>query len=113
MKRHVSAFFALAILLTLGACSPDGDPQFRVQNNRADKANVQVQTSGGNTINLNDVSSGQTTSYQTASEGTIVATAVIQNESATPQVRFYAKKGTKSTVVIVAAATPTLHVIQD
>ena len=49
------------------------------------KANVQIQTTGGNTININDVESGQTTEYQFVAEGNITATAVIQNETISPQ----------------------------
>jgi len=113
MKRASLGVLGLAMVFGISACSPDGDPEFRVQNDRADKANVQVQTSGGNTINLNDVLSGQTTAFQSAAEGTIVVTAVIQNEAATPQVKFFAEKGTKSTVIIVADGPPTLRVVQD
>jgi hypothetical protein len=113
MKRTSLGVLGLTILLGVGACSPEGDPQFRVQNERADKANVQIQTTGGNTINLNDVLAGQTTAFQSAAEGTIEVTAVIQNESATPQVKFFAEMGTKSTVIIVGEGPPTLRVVQD
>ncbi len=100
------------MFVVMSACSDEEDPQFRIRNERSDKANVQIQTSGGNTININDVGPGQTTSYQPASEGTIVATAVIQNESVSPTATFFGAKDTRPTIVILAGVTPSLRIDQ-
>jgi len=113
MKQFVISMFTLAFLVSLGACSNDeAEPQFRITNERTEKANVQIQTSGGNTININDVLPGQTTGYQSAAEGAIVATAVIQNESVSPTASFYVWNDTRSTVFIQAGGTPTLRIDQ-
>ncbi|MEX1139750.1 MAG: hypothetical protein WEF53_10455 [Bacteroidota bacterium] len=113
MKRFMISMFAMALAVSLGACSKDeATPEFRVVNERTEKANVQIQTSGGNTININDVLPGQTTAYQSASEGAIVATAVIQNESVSPTASFYVWNDTRSTVIVQAGGTPTLRIDQ-
>jgi hypothetical protein len=110
MKPILFGILGIALILSISACSDDADPQFRVMNERADKVNLQIQTSGGNTINLNDVQAGQGTAYQSAREGTITATAVIQNEQVTPQISFFAEKGSRSTIVVQAGTTPTMRV---
>ncbi|MGB2869528.1 MAG: hypothetical protein WBD36_13820 [Bacteroidota bacterium] len=113
MKRITLIAVAAGLLLAHAGCSADkADPQFRIRNERADKANVQLQTTGGNAININDVLSGQITSYQSTFEGTIVATAVIQNESVSPTATFFAAKDTRSTVVVLAGNPPSLRIDQ-
>ncbi len=112
MKSILPLLVATGFLFSLIGCSSDEDPQFRIRNDRSDKANVQVQTSGGNTININDVASGQTTAYQSAAEGTIVVTAVIQNESVSPALTFVASMDTRTTVVIQAGNPPSLRIDQ-
>jgi len=112
MKRIFLGILSIAFILSLSACSKEEDPQFRILNQRADKANVQIQTSGGNTININDVGEGQTTAYQSAPEGTIVATAVIQNESVSPTATFFAAKDTRITVVVQTGNPPSIRIDQ-
>ena len=112
MKRLLFGILSIATIVFLSACADEVDPQFRIKNERSDKANVQIQTSGGNTINLNEVQPGQTTAYQSASVGNIVVTAVIQNESVSPTVTFFGEKDSRFTVVIQAGTTPTLRIDQ-
>lgn len=115
MKHNLSiTLFCVVFLALMNSCSSEeADPQFRILNERGTKANVQVQTSGGNTINLNDVLGGQTTGYQSAPEGAIVATAVIQNESVSPSVTFFAGKDSRSTIVVQAGTVPSLRVDRE
>jgi hypothetical protein len=110
MKQIFLGIFSIAFLFALGSCADDADPQFRIRNDRADKANVQIQTTGGNTININDVQPGQTTTYQSAPEGNIVTTAVIQNESVSPTATFFAGMDTRSTIVIQTGSIPSLRI---
>jgi len=112
MKHIFLSILSIAFILSMSACSKEEDPQFRVLNQRSDKANVQIQTSGGYTININDVGEGQTTAYQSAPEGTIVATAVIQNESVSPTATFFAGKDTRSTIIIQLGNPPTIRIDQ-
>ena len=110
MKRiHLFHAIVAGLLLSLIACSSE-DPKFRIYNERADKANVQIQTSGGNTININDVAAGQTTAYQSVAQGTVVVTAVIQNVSASPTAKFFCGKDEQYTIVVQAGTVPTLRV---
>ncbi|PKL87049.1 MAG: hypothetical protein CVV23_17345 [Ignavibacteriae bacterium HGW-Ignavibacteriae-2] len=113
MKNIVGTFLCLALLIAIIGCSEEVNPKFRVHNERSDKANVQIQTSGGNTININDVEPGQTTEYQFASEGNITATAGIQNESVSPSKTFFASKDTRYTIVIKTGNIPSLGVDTD
>lgn len=99
----------MGIFLSMIGCSEE-DPQFRIRNDRLDKANVQLQTTGGNTININDVASGQTTGYQTLAEGSVTVTAVIQNESASPSLKFNCEMDEQYTVVIQTGNQPTIRI---
>jgi hypothetical protein len=110
MKKILVGILNFAFLIALVSCSEEADPQFRIRNERSTKANVQVQTSGGNTININDVEAGQITAYQTAAQGNVIVTAVIQDESVSPTVGFFATKDTRYTIVIQTGDTPSLRV---
>ena len=110
MKNLFKIILGITFLLTMINCSDDKEPKFRIHNEMANKANVQFQTTGGSTININDVEAGQTTEYQMANEGNITATAVIQNESASPTITFFAANNERYTVVILANIPPALRV---
>lgn len=113
MKNVILGILGLAFIVVLAGCAKATDPQFRIHNERADKANVQIQTSGGNTININDVEAGQATAFQSCAEGNIIATAVIQNESLSPKISFYASKDTRYTIVILTGVNPALRVDRE
>jgi hypothetical protein len=108
MKSIIIGILSLVFFILINGCSHSTDPQFRIRNELVDKVNVSVQTSIGNKVNINDVEPGQTTEYQSASEGNITATAIIQNES----VSFVAVKNTHYTIVISPGKPPSLHVDQ-
>ncbi|MDZ7767328.1 MAG: hypothetical protein U5K00_23415 [Melioribacteraceae bacterium] len=104
----------MLLLIALSSCSDnDTDPKFLIHNERSDKANVQLQTTGGNTININDVEAGKFTEYQIAANGNIVVTAVIQNESVSPTVTFFADNDERYTIVIKTGNPPTLTVYHE
>lgn len=113
MKKLIPIILSLIFVIAIISCSDETDPQFRIHNERADKANVQLQTSGGNTVNINDVGAGQSTAYQTVAVGIITATAVIQNESVSPAVTFSTAKDTRYTIVIRTGNPPVLRVDQE
>jgi hypothetical protein len=106
----------LLILITsvaiFSACTSE-PPSVRVLNRRTNKANVQIKSANGNTINFNNVETNQTTSYQEISEGYQQATAVIQNESFSPYIFFTTIKGRKYTIVVLDGEKPTLRVDDD
>lgn len=114
MKNIIIGIISVLFVFAIISCSGDDtDPKFRIHNERADKANVQLQTSGGSTININDVEPGQTTAYQIASKGNITAKAVIQNESISPTLTFFADNDERYTIVIKAGNPPTLTVYHE
>jgi len=110
MKHILIVIISVACIVLLNTCADEADPQFRITNERSNKVNVQIQTTGGNTININDVQPGQTTAYQSAPEGDIVVTAVIQNETISPTATFFASKDTRKTIVILGGTTPTIRI---
>lgn len=113
MKKLLLGILSLIFVIVIISCSDETDPQFRIHNERADKANIQFQTSGGNTVNINDVGGGQSTAYQTVAVGIITATAVIQNESVSPAVTFSTEKDTRYTIVIRTGNPPALRVDKE
>jgi protein-disulfide isomerase len=113
LKNFITVLLGLLLIVSLSSCGSSADPQFRVSNQSINKANVQIQTSGGNTINLNVVDAGQTTTYQSVAEGNTKVTAVIQNQSVSPTTSFFAYKDGKYTIVILDGTPPTLRVDQQ
>ena len=110
MKTMMRYLIVVALAVILQACSEDKDPEIRVRNDRGTKANVQLKTSGGNTININDIASGQTTDYQSVAEGKVDASASIQNETVSPTTSFNGSKNSSYTIVVASGTTPTLRV---
>ena len=107
-------FLVLAFLATtLIACSGDDDtpPTFRVRNDRATDASMQVKTSGGNTININNVKPGVTTAYQGVAPGQVDITVDIQGESGQYTASFVAAANQSFTVVVANTTPPTISVV--
>jgi ABC-type Fe3+-hydroxamate transport system substrate-binding protein len=113
MKRLMFGILSLLFLITISSCGTQSDPEYRVQNQRTSKANVQIQTSGGNTVNINDVEAGQLSEFQSTAEGDIIVTAVIQNEAVSPTTTFAARKDKRYTIVILTGNIPSLRVDQE
>jgi len=113
MKKLLVSVISLIFLFTIVSCSDEENPKFRIFNEGTTKANIQVQTSGGNTININDVEPGEKTAYQSAAEGNIVVKAGIQNETISPTITFFAAKDIRYTIIILAGAIPSLRVEHD
>lgn len=109
MRHAIAKILIIGTIIAMIGCTEE-DPQFRIRNERADKANVQIQTSGGNTVNINDVGSGQTTAYNTVSAGITAVTAVIQNEKITPSMKFNCEMDERYTIVLKTGVTPSIRV---
>jgi dihydropteroate synthase len=108
MKITHIYIIALTFTIAIIGCSTE-PPSVRVSNERSDKANVQIKTIN-NTINQNDITAGSTTNYQEVAEGSIEATASIQNESDSPTTTFNATTDNNYTIVIVNSNPPTIRV---
>lgn len=109
MKKHIMLFASAVFFLSWVGCTSD-DPQIRVRNEQPDKANIQLQTTGGNTININDVGTGLTTDYRSVAEGNVDATAVIQNESVSPTASFKCEMDSRYTIVILNSKPPAIRI---
>ena len=109
--KNLIALLMVLVLITV-ACSSE-PPSIRVSNQRSTKANVQIKLENQNTININDVVNGATTSYQEISEGAVLVTAVIQNEVVTPVIAFNAHRDKNHTVVVLNSTPPALRIDTD
>ncbi|RJP67057.1 MAG: hypothetical protein C4539_10485 [Ignavibacteriales bacterium] len=109
MKKLMLLFTVLSYFVILTGCK-DEPPSIRIKNERQTKANVQIQQSNSNTININDVEGGKYSAYQDVAEGGKTATAVIQSESVSPSINFSTSNDNNYTIVILNEATPKLRV---
>ena len=112
MRKIILGVLSIIFIITITGCGTEAEPEFRINNQRSTKANVQIQTSGGNTININDVLSAQITAFQKVAEGNVIVTAGLQNETVTPTVTFTAQKDKRYTIVILTGNIPSLRVDQ-
>ncbi len=67
--------------ITLNGCKKckDEDPRARIINNGTQKASVQIKTSGGNTVNINNVDSGTSSAYSSYAAGLTTFTLKVNN----------------------------------
>ena len=101
------------LVVVLGSCSKSdpSPPQFRVQNNRTTNASLQVKTSGGSTININNVAPGTTSNYQQVATGQVDITVQIQGESGDFTATFMALNDKSFTIVVANTTPPTVTVV--
>ena len=70
------------LVITMESCKKgcDGeDPKARIINSGTDKASVQIKTSGGNTVNINDVEAGSTSAFSSYAPGETTFTIKVSN----------------------------------
>ncbi|MCP4443341.1 MAG: hypothetical protein GY810_30945 [Aureispira sp.] len=72
---------ASVFLLGLASCKKckNEDPRARVVNGGSKNVSVHIATSGGNTININNIDGGMTSEYRTYAEGEVEFTITIGN----------------------------------
>ena len=111
--RCMSIIAGIILAGMLLGCSTDPEdvpPKFRVHNERSTNASLQVKTSGGNTININNVQSGQTTEYQEVAEGIVQVTVTIQGETGDFKGSFDAQKNRLFTVAVANTTPPAVRI---
>ncbi len=59
-------------------CSGE-DPRAKIINNGTEKASVQIKTSGGNTVNINNVDPGTTSAYSSYAAGQVTFTITVKS----------------------------------
>jgi hypothetical protein len=99
--------FTAAVLFS--ACSED-PPSVNVRNDYKAKVNVQLKPAAGNTININDVQSGQTTNFIDVTEGAWSVSATVQSSSAEPSASFSTSNDNNYTVVITNTEPPIIQI---
>lgn len=72
---------ALLFALSFSSCDKcdEEDPRARIINNGTQKASVQIKTSGGNTVNINNVDPGTASPYSSYAPGIVTFTIVVNN----------------------------------
>jgi hypothetical protein len=74
----ITGLFAMTISGCKKKCSGE-DPRARIINNGTSKAGVQIKTSGGNTVNINDVAAGTSSAYSSYAAGQVTFTLKVSN----------------------------------
>lgn len=64
-------FFAGVLMLTSCKNCRNEDPRAKITNNGTQVVSVQIQTSGGNTININNIQPGSASDWQTYAAGMV------------------------------------------
>ncbi|UKN01036.1 hypothetical protein K6119_15000 [Paracrocinitomix mangrovi] len=83
MKRSLLFMAFLAVAFTFTSCKKckNEDPISRIVNNGTESTSVQIQTSGGNTVNINNILPGETSEDKTFAPGVVDFTISIGNNN--------------------------------
>ena len=81
MKKTLILFTVLALALSISGCKKcrKEDPRARILNSGNDKVSVQIMTTGGNTVNLNNIQGGQSSDFVSYAPGEVVFTIAFQS----------------------------------
>ena len=81
MKNLVAIIFIGLFAITMNSCKKckDEDPRARIINNGTQKASVQIKTSGGNTVNINNVDPGTSSEYSSYAKGQVTFTITVKS----------------------------------
>ncbi|MFT5648136.1 MAG: hypothetical protein ACI976_002832 [Aureispira sp.] len=71
-------------ILAISSCEKctNEQPRARIENNGTNKASVQIQTSGGNTVNSNNILTGTVSEYSSYAAGDITFTVSVDQSTA-------------------------------
>ena len=72
--KTIIMFVLLSIIIDSCKKCNDEDPRARILNNGSQKVSVQIKTSGGNTININNVDPGTSSDYSSYAAGQVTFT---------------------------------------
>jgi hypothetical protein len=86
-KMKIMTLLSVVVITGLLALTASGckkkcsgeDPRARIINNGTSKAGVQIKTSGGNTVNINDVAAGTSSAYSSYAAGQVTFTLKVSN----------------------------------
>ncbi len=83
VKISLLILFATLLITGFSSCNKckNEDPSARIINNGVQKASVQVKTSGGNTININNVDPGTSSPYASYAPGLVTFTITVDDNN--------------------------------
>ena len=81
LTPFVSFLFIGVLAFSTSSCKKcsNEDPRARITNNGTQSAGVQIKTSGGNTVNINNVAAGASSDYASYAAGTTQFTLKVNN----------------------------------
>ncbi len=81
MKNLLAILHVGILAFTTNSCKKckNEDPRARILNNGTNKASVQIKTSGGNTVNINNIAPGTYSDYNSFAAGQITFTITVEN----------------------------------
>lgn len=85
MKKISLFILLLTVSLLYVGCKKcrNEDPRARIVNNGTDKVSVHIQTSGGNSVNINNILSGSASDFAYYEAGAVSFTIAFQNNTDT------------------------------
>ncbi len=74
--KFLFALLTIAVVFGMTSCKKckNQDPQARIANNGTKTVSVQIKTSNGNTVNINNVAPGTTSAYASYAAGSVTFT---------------------------------------
>ncbi len=80
-KLFLMVLIAGLLIITMNGCKKckDEEPRAKIVNNGTQKASVQIKTSGGNTVNINNVDPSTSSSYNSYAAGQVTFTIKINS----------------------------------
>lgn len=81
LKVILSLILTALFMISISSCSKcnNEDPSARIINNGNEKVSVQIKTSGGNTVNINNIQPNTSSSYKSYAPGDITFTIAVDN----------------------------------
>lgn len=73
MKKFLILLFAVTLVTSLSSCKKckGEDPRARIVNNGTATVSVHIETSGGNTVNINNIDPGQVSDWASYAPGAV------------------------------------------
>ena len=102
---------AAIALITIAACTPES-PKVRVQNQNSQVVDVALKPPSGSTININDVSGGNETSYIEVPSSNYEVDVNVENISPNITTHFRADEEGNYTIVVSNTVPPSVNVRQ-
>jgi len=109
MKNLNRALIVAALFIGLIACNPEL-PQIRVQNQNTQVVDVALKPPSGSTININDVSGGNETSYIEVPTSNYEVDVNVENATPNVTTHFHADEDGNYTIVISNSVPATVSI---